>query len=48
MIQVKYILKENRETDFYDVGKIWFGSYKVIWNKWLLCNRILVLKLGEI
>lgn len=48
MIFVKYILKQNRNTDYYNVGKIWFGTHKIIWNKWLLSNRICIIKMSKI
>ena len=48
MIQVKYILKENRNTDFYNVGKLWFATHKITWNKWLFGNRFCIIKMEKI
>ena len=48
MIQVKYILKENRNTDFYNIGKFWFGTHRVSWSKWLFGNRICIIKMDKI
>jgi hypothetical protein len=39
MIQVKYILKQNRNTDYYNAGKLWFGTHKITWSKWLFGKR---------
>jgi len=48
MIQFKYILKENRQTDFYNVGKIWFGKYIITWSKKFFGNRICIIKMDKI
>lgn len=51
MIQIKYIKKENRNTDFYDVGKVWCLNitkkkyYKIVWKKSFLNNRFIIIKL---
>jgi hypothetical protein len=47
-ISLRYVVKENRTTDYYDVGKIWClnitkqNYYKVVWNKWLFNRRIVL------
>ena len=48
MIQIKYILKANRNTDYYDIGKCWFQKYKITWNKWLFRKRICIIKMDKI
>lgn len=48
MIQFKYILKKNRQTDFYNVGKIWFGKYKITWVRWVLCKRFVLIKMEKL
>ena len=44
MILIKYILKENRSTDCYNLGKLWFGTHKITWSKWFFGNRICIIK----
>jgi hypothetical protein len=47
-IKLRYIPRENRETEYYDVGKIWFyltknrKPFKITWNKWFLNRRIVL------
>ena len=47
-IRIRYVVKENRKIDYYDVGQVWLADfpkksiYKIVWNKWFF-NRILVL-----
>ena len=48
MILIKYILKENRNTDYYNVGKLWFGAHKITWSKWFFGNRICIVKMDKI
>ena len=48
MILIKYILKENRSTDYYNVGKLWFGTHKITWSKWFFGNRICIVKMDKI
>ena len=53
MVNIKYIKKSNRTTDFYDVGKIWCFNitkkyyYKIIWNKWLFNKKIILIRLKK-
>jgi len=48
MIEIRYVRKANRTTDYYDVGKIWCLNitkqhyYKIVWNKWLFHKRIVL------
>ena len=48
MILIKYILKENRSTDCYNIGKLWFGTHKITWSKWFFGNRICIIKMDKI
>jgi hypothetical protein len=48
MIHIKYIFKENRKTDYYDVGKIWFNKYVIVWNWWLLNKHYCIIKYKKI
>ena len=47
-IRIRYIVKENRQTDYYDVGKIWCTNItkqnysEIVWNKWLFNRRIVL------
>lgn len=47
-IKLRYIPRGNRETEYYDVGKIWFyltkkrSPFKIIWNKWFFNRRIVL------
>lgn len=51
MFQIKYVKKENRNTDFYDVDKVWCLNitkklyYKISWKKSFLNNRFIIIKL---
>ena len=46
MVNIRYVRKINRTTDYYDVGKIFCLNitkqhhYKITWNKWLFNKRI--------
>lgn len=48
MIKFKYIRKENRDTNFYDIGTKWCVNITkqristIIWNKWFLNNRFIL------
>lgn len=48
MIDIRYVKKQNRTTDFYDVGKIWCLNitkhqyYKIVWNKWFFDKRFVI------
>ena len=50
-IRIRYIVKENRANDYYDVGQVWLADfpkkviYKIVWNKFLFNKRIVVFKL---
>jgi hypothetical protein len=48
MIHIKYIFKENRKTDYYDVGKIWFNKHVIVWNWWLLNKHFCIIKYKKI
>ena len=47
-IRIRYIVKENRQTDYYDVGQIWIDGFpkknkmKIVWNKWFFNRRIVL------
>jgi hypothetical protein len=47
-IKLRHIPRENRETEYYDVGKIWFylaknrKPFKITWNKWFFNRRIVL------
>ena len=47
ILWVKYVLRENRDTTFYDVGTNWFGNYKIVWNKWFFNRRFVVVRLKK-
>lgn len=48
-IRIRYVVKENRNTDYYDVGQIWYThlsrkrkTIKIVWNKWIFNKRIVI------
>ncbi len=47
-IRLRYVVKENRTTDYYDVGQTWCLNitkkdyYKIVWNKWLFNKRMVL------
>lgn len=42
MIWAKYVWKENRTTNFYDVGTKWFNTHKIVRVKWFF-NKMFVI-----
>lgn len=48
MVNIRYVRKINRTTDYYNVGKIFCLNitkqhhYKITWNKWLFNKRIIL------
>jgi hypothetical protein len=48
IIRLRYVVKENRTTDYYDVDRVWVlnirkrSYYKIIWNKWFFNRRIVL------
>jgi len=49
-IRIRYVVKENRQTDYYDVGENWILNFpskrklcKIVWNKWFFGRRIVLL-----
>lgn len=51
MIRLRYILKENRNTDFYDIGMAWSTNitkqitHIIVWNKWFFNRRFVIFNL---
>jgi len=47
-IRLRYVVKENRITNYYNVGAVWILDitkitlYKIVWNKWLFNKRIVL------
>lgn len=45
-IRLRYVVKENRTNDYYDVGTVWVLNltkrihYKIVWTKWLFNKRM--------
>lgn len=52
-IRMRYVVKENRTNDYYDVGQVWLADfpkksiYKIVWNKWFFNRRLVVFKLNK-
>ena len=48
-IRIRYVVKENRTNDYYDVGQVWLAEFpknnkmKIVWNKWFFGRRIVLL-----
>lgn len=47
-IRIRFVVKENRTNDYYNVGQVWLNlakkrSYKIVWNKWFFGRRIVVI-----
>lgn len=48
MIRIRYVRETNRNTDYYDVGKVWCLNikkqeyYRVSWSKWLFNKKIVL------
>jgi hypothetical protein len=48
-----YVYSVSRNTDFYNVGKIWCFNitkkiyYRIIWNKWFFNKRFVLYKLKK-
>lgn len=53
MISIRYVKRINRETVFYDIGKIYCFNitknifYKIVWNKWLFNKRLIIIKFKQ-
>lgn len=52
-LRIRYVRKINRDTNYYDVGKVWCLNitkkyyYRIVWNNWFFNKRIVIFVLKQ-